>query len=165
MSFVQKRNDNGEIVRYKATLVAQGFSQRPDIDFEDRFQTELNGYADVGYLSDPHNGKSQTGYLFTSDGTAISWRSVKQIISATSSNHAEILALHETSCECVWLRSVIQHIQKTCGLSSRKMTSTIIYEDNVACIAQLKYGYIREIEQSIFYQNSFLLMIFKGIVI
>nr|KYP60987.1 Retrovirus-related Pol polyprotein from transposon TNT 1-94 [Cajanus cajan] len=62
---------------------------------------ELNGYADAGYLSDAHNGKSQTRYLFTSGGTTISWRSVKQTISSTSSNHAEILALHEASRECV----------------------------------------------------------------
>ena len=34
--------------------------------------SKLIGYADVGYLSDPHNGKSQTRYLFTCDGTAIS---------------------------------------------------------------------------------------------
>nr|KYP57987.1 Retrovirus-related Pol polyprotein from transposon TNT 1-94 [Cajanus cajan] len=71
---------------------------------------ELNGYANVGYLSDPYNCKSQTRYLFTSGGTIISSRSVKQTISATSSNHAKILALHEVSRECVWLRSVIQHI-------------------------------------------------------
>ena len=32
----------------------------------------LIGYADVGYLSNPHNGRSLTGYLFTYGGTAIS---------------------------------------------------------------------------------------------
>ncbi|KAK2376223.1 putative mitochondrial protein [Trifolium repens] len=104
---------------------------------------ELIGYADAGYLSDPHKGRSQTGYLFTSGDTAISWRSVKQTITATSSNHAELLALHEASRECVWLRSMIQHIQKNCSLSSGKMQTTIIYEDNSACIAQLKEGYIK----------------------
>ena len=67
----------------------------------------LIGYADAGYLSDPHKGRSQTGYIFTYNGTAISWRSTKQTLVATSSNHAEILALHETSRECIWLRSVI----------------------------------------------------------
>jgi len=41
-----------------------------------------------------------------------------------------ILALHEVSHECVLLRFIIQHVQQTCGLSSRRMYSTIIYEDN-----------------------------------
>ena len=73
---------------------------------------ELTSYADAGYLSDPYNGRSQIGYLFTCGGTTISWRSVKQTITTTSSNHAELLALHEATRECVWLKSLIQHIQK-----------------------------------------------------
>ncbi|XP_059627367.1 secreted RxLR effector protein 161-like [Cornus florida] len=56
---------------------------------------QLIGYADAGYLSDPHTARSQTGYLFTCGGTAISWRSMKQTMTATSSNHSEILAIHE----------------------------------------------------------------------
>jgi len=31
--FVRKQNEKNEVVRYKAQLVAQGFSQRPDIDY------------------------------------------------------------------------------------------------------------------------------------
>uniref|UniRef100_A0A2N9I801 Reverse transcriptase Ty1/copia-type domain-containing protein n=1 Tax=Fagus sylvatica TaxID=28930 RepID=A0A2N9I801_FAGSY len=104
---------------------------------------QLIGYADAGYLSDPHKGRSQTGYLFTYGNTAISWRSVKQTISATSSNHSEIIAIHEASRECVWLRSVIQHIQEKCGLSSIKGSPTILYEDNAACITQIRGGYIK----------------------
>ena len=103
----------------------------------------LVGYADVGFLSDPHNGRSQTGYVFLYGGTAISWRSTKQTITATSSNHAEILAIHEASRECVWLRSIINHIHKTCGLSYQREVPIILYEDNIACIAQLKVGYIK----------------------
>ncbi|RVW31501.1 Copia protein [Vitis vinifera] len=52
---------------------------------------QLLGYADAGYLSDSHKGRSQTGYVFNCNGTAISWRSVKQTMVATSSNHSEIL--------------------------------------------------------------------------
>ena len=57
----------------------------------------LVGYVDVGYLLDPHKCRSQTGYLFTCRGTVISWRSTKQTLAATSSNHAEIIAMHEAS--------------------------------------------------------------------
>ncbi|KAI5344693.1 hypothetical protein L3X38_012570 [Prunus dulcis] len=58
----------------------------------------------------------------------------------TSSNHSDILALHEASRECVWLRSVIHHIQSTCAIPSATDTPTILNEDNVACIAQIIEG-------------------------
>ena len=32
----------------------------------------LVGFADAGYLSDSHKGRSQTGYVFTIGNTAIS---------------------------------------------------------------------------------------------
>ena len=41
-------------------------------------EPQLLGYADAGYLSDPHKAQSQTGYIFTYGNTAISWRSVKK---------------------------------------------------------------------------------------
>ena len=39
--FVRKCNENNDIIRYKARLVAQGFSQRPDIDYIFRFLISL----------------------------------------------------------------------------------------------------------------------------
>ena len=51
---------------------------------------DLMGYANVGYLSDPHNGRSQKGYLFTCGGTTISWQSVKQTITAKSCRNFSI---------------------------------------------------------------------------
>ena len=62
---------------------------------------------------------------------------------ATSSNHLEILTLHEAIHECIWLRSMIQHIQESCGLTFSKDNPTILFEDNAACIAQIKDGYIK----------------------
>jgi hypothetical protein len=35
-------------------------------------KSKLIGYADAGYLSDPHKSRSQSLYVFTYDGTAIS---------------------------------------------------------------------------------------------
>ena len=104
---------------------------------------QLIGYVDAEYLSDPHKVQSQMGYVFTYSGKAISWRSVKQTMVATSSNHSEILAIHEANRECVWLKSMIQHIQETCGLPSIRGNATTLYEDNVACIAQIKGRFIK----------------------
>ena len=134
-----KRHWNGikHILRYLRGTIDVG------LFYSNKSNFDLVGYADSGYLSDPHKARSQTGYLFTCGGTAISWRSVKQTITATSSNHAEILAIHEASRECVWLRSMTQHIRETCGLSSSKNPPTTLYEDNTACIAQIKGGYIK----------------------
>ncbi|GJV48107.1 secreted RxLR effector protein 161-like protein [Tanacetum coccineum] len=107
------------------------------------FERNLVGFADAGYMYDPHTDRSQPGYVFTSSNAAISWRSVKQSMSATSSNNAKILAIHEASQECVWLRSVIQHIRGSCGISSCQEAPTVVHEDNAACVAQLKDGYIK----------------------
>ncbi|PHU19641.1 Protein trichome birefringence-like 21 [Capsicum chinense] len=92
---------------------------------------DLVGYADAGYLSDSHKARSQTGYVFICEDTAISWRSIKQSIAATLSNHAEIKAIHKASRECVWLRSIIHFIRKKYGLECDKVP-TILYEDNAA---------------------------------
>jgi hypothetical protein len=114
-----------------------------DYFIEKNTKSKLVGYADVGYLSDPYKARSQSGYVFTFGGTAISWRSTKQTLTATSSNHAELIALYDVGRECIWLRSMIQHIQEECGLESVRENPTVIYEDNTACIAQIKEGYIK----------------------
>ena len=96
------------------------------------------GYANASYLSDPHKARSQTGYIFTYGNTVISLRSVKQTMVATSSNYSKIFVMHEASRECVRLRSMIQHIKKSCGLSSIKNKPIVLDEDNATCIAQVK---------------------------
>ena len=103
----------------------------------------LFGYADAGYLSNPHKAISQTRYVFNCNGTAISWRSFKHTMVAISSNYSKIIAIHEASRECIWLRSMVQHIQESCRPPSIKDNPTTLFEDNAACIAQIKGGYIK----------------------
>ncbi|GJW54550.1 putative RNA-directed DNA polymerase [Tanacetum coccineum] len=85
---------------------------------------------------------SQSGYVDLNKGIAISWRSQKQTLVATSSNHAKVIALHEASRECVWLRSMTQLIVTSCGLNKREV-SIFIYEANAACVTQMKESYIK----------------------
>jgi hypothetical protein len=61
------------------------------------------GYVDAGYMSNPHNARSQTSFVFLCGGAAISWWSVKQTLVVTSTNHSEIIALYKATRECVWL--------------------------------------------------------------
>jgi hypothetical protein len=55
--------------------------------------SDIIGYTDARYLSDPYNGRSQTGFVFLHNGTTISWKSSKQTLVTTSTNHSEIVAL------------------------------------------------------------------------
>lgn len=41
--FVRKQNERNEIVRYKARLVAQGFSQRPGVNYEETYSPVMDG--------------------------------------------------------------------------------------------------------------------------
>ena len=40
---MRKRNEENQIVRYKARLVAQGFSQRPGFDFDETYSPVMDG--------------------------------------------------------------------------------------------------------------------------
>ncbi|XP_070663600.1 secreted RxLR effector protein 161-like [Malus domestica] len=135
------RHWNGvkDVLRYLRRTTDMGFFYSKNSTNDQVFV----GYADADFLSDPHKARSQTGYLFKNGDTAISWRSTKQTLVATSSNHSEILVLHKASCECSWLRSMIHHIQNSCGLPSKTDIPTIIHEDNAACVAQMKEGFIK----------------------
>jgi hypothetical protein len=41
--FLRKRNEHGQVVRYKVRLVAQGFTQRPDIDYDETYSPVMSG--------------------------------------------------------------------------------------------------------------------------
>jgi hypothetical protein len=121
----------------------------------------LVGYADAGYLSDPHKARSQTGYVYLYNGTAISWKSTKQTLVATSTNLAEIYALHEASKEGIWLRRLTHHILETSGLPVGKK-ATNIFEDNHACVEQMNTGFqksdrTKHIDPKFFYTHELIL--------
>jgi hypothetical protein len=102
----------------------------------------LLGYIDAGYLSDPHNGRSQTDFVFLHGRTTISWKSSKQTLVSTSTNHSDIIALYEASRGWIWFRRMINHIIQSCGIGALE-TPTTIFEDNSTCVTQMESGYIK----------------------
>ena len=105
-------------------------------------QEEITGYADAGFRSDEVSRKSQTGYIFIKNNAPITWKSVKQTVTTTSTNHSELVAFHEAAREAVWLRNTNELIKKQCGLDQDNKP-IIIFKDNVACVAQVSEGFIK----------------------
>jgi hypothetical protein len=73
--------------------------------------TGLFGYTDSDWAGDKDSRKSTSGYIFTLYGGAISWKSTKQSIVATSSTEAEYIACSEGVKEALWLRRLMLEIQ------------------------------------------------------
>ena len=103
---------------------------------------KITGYANSEFKTDEVTCKSQTGYKFIKNGAPISWKSAKQTVTATSTNHAELLAFHEASREAVWLRTMQEILAKQCKMN-QKFKPTVIFEDNAACVAQMNTGFIK----------------------
>ena len=102
----------------------------------------LTGYADAGYKSDVQTGKSQTRYVFIRNNAPIWWKSMKQSVTAMSTNHAELLAFHDATCELVWLRTVDRFLMQRSSLGYDSKP-TVLYEDNDACVNLLGTGFIK----------------------
>ena len=66
----------------------------------------------IGYLDSNYNGcvdaqKSTRGYLYLLVGGAISWKSVKQSVIATSTMEAEFVACFEAMVQAKWSHNFI----------------------------------------------------------
>ncbi|XP_057808557.1 secreted RxLR effector protein 161-like [Salvia miltiorrhiza] len=67
----------------------------------------LVGFVDSDYASYEDNRRSQTGYIFSLYGTAISWKSMLQSVVTLSTTEAEYMAMTEAVKEGVWLKGML----------------------------------------------------------
>ena len=70
-------------------------------------ELKLQGYTDSSFQSDPDDSRSTSGFLFTLNGGAVSWKSSKQPTTADSTTEAEYIAASDAAKEAVWLKKFI----------------------------------------------------------
>jgi hypothetical protein len=92
------------------------------------------GYTDASFQTDQDDSKSQSGYVFTINGGAVSWKSSKQETVADSTTEAEYIAASEASKEGVWIRKFLSELCVFPSVSS----PLDLYCDNNGDIAQAK---------------------------
>ncbi|KAJ9564851.1 hypothetical protein OSB04_000817 [Centaurea solstitialis] len=69
------------------------------------------GYSDASFQTDRDDFRSQSGYVFTLNGGAISWKSSKQDTNADSTTEAEYIAASDAAKEAVWLRNFLSDLR------------------------------------------------------
>ncbi|KAL9225966.1 hypothetical protein vseg_001835 [Gypsophila vaccaria] len=66
------------------------------------------GYTDASFQIDRDDSKSQSGFVFTLNGAAVSWKSSKQSVIADSTTESEYIAASEAAKEAIWMRNFLQ---------------------------------------------------------
>ena len=72
---------------------------------------DLVGYSDADFAGCVDSRKSTSGYIFIMAGGAVSWRSVKQTLIATSTMEAEFVSCFQATTQGVWLKSFISGLR------------------------------------------------------
>ena len=67
----------------------------------------VTGYTDASFQTDKDDSKSQSGYMFTINGGAVSWKSSKQETVADSTTEVEYIVASEAAKEGVWIRKFL----------------------------------------------------------
>ena len=70
-------------------------------------QLKVIGYLDSDFAGCVDIRKSTSGYIFLLFGGAISWRSTKQKLVASSTMEAKFVACYEATTQALWLRNFI----------------------------------------------------------
>ncbi|KAD7117120.1 hypothetical protein E3N88_04388 [Mikania micrantha] len=91
-------------------------------------------YTDASFQTDRDDSRSQSGYVFTLNGGAITWRSSKQSVVAQSTTESEYITASEAAKEAAWMKKFMTDLGVV--LSIRKPIETLC--DNTGAIAQAK---------------------------
>ncbi|KAJ9561477.1 hypothetical protein OSB04_006637 [Centaurea solstitialis] len=96
---------------------------------------EIVGYLDSHFGGCQDTGRSTSGYAYILAGGAISWKSVKQTLVASSTMAAEFVACYEASNHGIWLRNFVTGLRIVKGVERPLRlfcdnNSAVLYSNN-----------------------------------
>ncbi|KAD6454688.1 hypothetical protein E3N88_09394 [Mikania micrantha] len=91
-------------------------------------------YTYASFQTDRDDSRSQSGYVFTLNGGAITWRSSKQSVVAQSTTESEYIAASEAAKEAAWMKKFMTDL----GVVPSIRKPLEILCDNTGSIAQAK---------------------------
>ncbi|KAM1208794.1 hypothetical protein ACFX2J_014409 [Malus domestica] len=97
-------------------------------------ELRVEAYIDTDFQSDVDDRSSNSGYVFTLNGRAVSWKSKKQDVIADSTTEAEYVAAAEADKEAFWMKKFITKL----GVVPTITSPVTLYCDNSGVIAQAK---------------------------
>ncbi|XP_042988864.1 uncharacterized mitochondrial protein AtMg00810-like [Carya illinoinensis] len=110
------------VLRYVKGSIGQGILLPSQSDLH------IKAYSDSDWAACPETRKSVTGFCVFLGNSLVSWKSKKQATISRSSAEAEYRALAQTSCELIWVISLL----KDFGITHTK--PAILYCDNQSAL-------------------------------
>ncbi|XP_055960563.1 secreted RxLR effector protein 161-like [Mercurialis annua] len=95
---------------------------------------KIYGFTDSDFQSDIDDRKSISGFVFTCNGGAVSWKSSKQETTADSTTEAEYIAASDAAKEAVWIKKFVSEL----GVVPTIESAVPLFCDNNGAIAQAK---------------------------
>jgi hypothetical protein len=110
VGMLDRYQSNPRMEHWKAAKKVMRYLQGTNdygLTFRHTDHLEVVGYSDSDFTGFVDSRKSTSRYIFLLAGGAISWRSNKQTIVATSTMEAEFIACYEATTQALWLRNFV----------------------------------------------------------
>ena len=78
---------------------------------------EVVGFSDSDYTGCVDDKKSTSGYIFMMAEGAVSWKSIKQTLTASSTVEVEYMVCYEATCHTIWLQNFISALEVVHSIS------------------------------------------------